>query len=114
MEKSDFIKAVTALVERYIADEGKEDPNAQIKVNPVLLYVDLVPEKDFLRSLADSEEAIEDAAYAVGDETESASDYQASQNPDFYPARTLVVYADRQPPVPDTAAIEALAANYFS
>lgn len=113
MKKSEFIKAVTDLVKRYIDNEGKEDPNSQIKVNPELLYVDLVTEKDFLASIADSEEAIENAAYAAGAETEDASDYQASQNPDFYPARTLVKYEEGKAPLPDEAAIEKLASNYF-
>lgn len=113
MEKKDFITAVTRMVQRYIDREDHEDPDSQISVNPVTHFVDLVPAKDFLASLADSEEAIENAAYAFGGRDEEYTDFQASENPDFYPARSLVVYEDRKKPYPDAAAIEKLAETYF-
>lgn len=113
MKKTEFEEAVSGLVWEYINNEDMMGKNAQIRVNPALLYVDIFTEKEFLEGIADSEEAIEDAAYASGAETEDASDYQASQDPDFYPASTLVTTDADGRRIPDREAIAKLAANYF-
>lgn len=114
MKKEDFINAVTGLVWEYINNRDMVGDNGQIRVNPELLTVDLFTGSEFLQGLADSEEAIEDAASAQGDETESAADYQASQNPEFYPVSSLTHKDADGRIVPDAEAISALTANYFS
>lgn len=113
MKREEFVEAVKGLVYVYINNEDMLGKDAQIRVNPVLLTVDIETADQFHQSLADSEEAIENAAYAYGGENEEATDYQASQNPDFYPIRTLLKSVSGQKDEPDTEAIECLADNYF-
>ena len=113
MKKEDFIQAVTGLVWVYINNEDLQGRNAQITVNPELLYVDLITEAEFQDAILDSEEVIENAAYAHDAAQYEAADYQAAQNPDFYPAWKLVTKGEDGKLVPDTVAIEKLTANYF-
>lgn len=113
MKKEDFIQAVTGLVWVYINNEDLQGRNAQITVNPELLYVDLITEAEFQDAILDSEEVIENAAYAHDAAQYEAADYQAAQNPDFYPAWKLVTKGEDGKLVPDTEAIEKLTANYF-
>ena len=113
MKKSEFVEAVTGLVWVYINNEDLQGRNAQITVNPELLYVDLITEEEFQDSLLYSQEVIENAAYAHDAAQYEAEDYQASQNPDFYPAWKLLTKDAEGKTVPDDAAIAAMAANYF-
>lgn len=113
MKKSDFIQAVTGLVWVYINNEDLQGKSAHITVNPETLYVDLLTQDEFHQALADNEEAFEDAAYAQGDETESASDFQEKENPDFYLVQTLIKKDETGKEVPDAEAIEKVASNYF-
>lgn len=113
MKKEEFKEAVTGLVWVFINNEDLQGKNAQIRVNPELLYVDLLTEKEFLTALSYSQEVIENAAYAHDAAQYEAADYQAAQNPDFYPARTLVKKDETGKNVPDEEAIEKLTANYF-
>ena len=112
MKKSEFIQAVTGLVWVYINNEDLQGRNAQITVNPELLYVDLITENEFQDALLDSQEAIENAAYAHDAAQYEAADYQAAQNPDFYPAWKLVTKNQEGKTVPDDEAIAKVADNY--
>lgn len=112
MKREDFIQAVTGLVWVYINNEDLQGRNAQITVNPELLYVDLITENEFQDALLDSQEAIENAAYAHDAAQYEAMDYQAAQNPDFYPAWKLVTKDAEGKTVPDTEEIDRIAANY--
>ena len=111
--KTTFIKAVKELVQEYIDNWDRFDENPQIRVNPELLFVEAVDGKAMLEDLGDSEEAFEDAAYAQGDETMSATDFQEKQDPDFYPIKDLIKPVGLNLSVPDDAKIEAIAARYF-
>ena len=113
MKKSEFEQAVTGLVWVYINNEDLQGRNAQITVNPELLYVDLITENEFQDSLLYSQEAIENAAYAHDAAQYEAMDYQASQNPDFYPAWKLITKDTEGKTVPDEEAIAKMADNYF-
>lgn len=113
MKKSEFLEAITGLVWVYINNEDLQGRNAQITVNPELLYVDLITEEEFQDALLYNQEAIENAAYAHDAAQYEAADYQASQNPDFYPAWKLVTKDAEGKTVPDTEEIEKIAANYF-
>lgn len=113
MKKSDFIEAVTGLVWVYINNEDLQGKSAHISVNPETLYVDLLTQDEFHQALADSEEAFEDAAAAQGDETESASDFQEAEDPDFYLVQALIKKNDDGKEEPDSEAIEKIASNYF-
>lgn len=114
MKKSEFIQAVTGLVWVYINNEDLQGRNAQITVNPELLFVDLITEEEFQAALLDSQEAIENAAYAHDAAQYEAADYSAAQNPDFYPAWKLVTKDSEDKIVPDAEAIEKVADAYFS
>ena len=113
MKKNDFIDTVSGLVWVYINNADVMGKNAQIRVTPESLYVDLFTEKQFQQAVEDADEAIENAAIAHGAESEEALDFQASQNPDFYPASSLVTKNAEGRSEPSREAIEKVAANYF-
>lgn len=113
-DRNTFVKAISDLVQEYIDNWDRFDSNPQIRVNPELLYVEAIDGRAMLEGLGDSEEAFEDAAYAEGDETMSASDYQEKQDPDFYPIKELLKQVDHNVSVPDEEKIEKIADNYFS
>lgn len=113
MTREDFVKTVTEQVQEYIDNFDRFDSNPQLRVNPVLLFTDIINGSDMLNGIGYSEEAIEDAAYAEGDETESSSDYQAAQDPDFYPVKELLKPSGPTTSVPDIESIEKIADSYF-
>lgn len=113
MEKTNFIKALTNRVQEYIDNFDRFDNNPQLMVNPQSLTVEVVNGSDMLANIADSEEAVEDAVSAQGDESEAATDYQASQDPDFYPVKELLDPTKKGMTVPDAKAIEKIAKKYF-
>lgn len=112
MKKSEFKEAVTGLVWVWINNQELQGKNAQLRVNPVLLYVDFLTEKEFQDSLAYAQEAIENAAYAHDAAQYEAADNSAAQNPDYYPMRTLVKKDEEGKTVPDPEAVEKVASNY--
>ena len=113
MKKEEFVQAVTGLVWVYINNEDLQGRNAQITVNPELLYVDLITEEQFQDALLFNQEVIENAAYAHDAAQYEAADYQAAQNPDFYPTWKLVTKDAVGKTVPDSEAINEIASNYF-
>ena len=113
MNKEEFIVSITGQVRKYISLADEYGDNAQIRVNPALLLVDLLSNKEYLQAIEFSEEVIENGAYGEGDETSSADDFQASQDPDFYPVSTLVKKGALGELLPDADAINALADKYF-
>ncbi|MCH5223060.1 MAG: hypothetical protein J1E82_03390 [Muribaculaceae bacterium] len=113
MERSTFVKAVTDLVQEYIDNWDRFDSNPQIRVNPELLYVEAIDGSAMLEGIGDSDEAIENAAYAHGDETMSSTDFQNKENPDFYPIKELIKPVGHNVSVPDEDKIQKLADNYF-
>ena len=112
-DRKTFVKAVADLVQEYIDNWDRFDSNPQIRVNPELLYVEAIDGSAMLEGIGDSEEAFEDAAYAHGDETMSASDYQEKEDPDFYPIKGLLKPSGPDTSVPDMDAIEKIADEYF-
>lgn len=112
MDKKEFEAAVTTAVQTYIDNFDRFEPNPQIRVNPVTYFVEPMSGNDFFKEIEDSDEAIENAAYADGMATETADDYQVSQNPDFYPVKNLVKTVAGNV-IPDPEAIGKIVANYF-
>lgn len=112
MKREEFIKAVTDLVQEYIDNFDRFDSNPQIRVNPELLYVEAIDGRAMLEGIGDSDEAIENAAYAHGDESMSATDYQAKEDPDFYPIKDLLKPNGPHSSIPDADKISKLADNY--
>lgn len=103
MSKEEFINNVKRIVANYAGnrDEMVDDP--QLRVNPMSLTVSVVTGQEMQNEIAYTDEDIEAGAAAEGDETESSDDYEAKQDPDFYPLRQL--FKD--------GAVEAVAVNYF-
>lgn len=113
MKRKEFTDYVASAVAQYLNNPSAYDGDPQIRVNPENLAIDMVNGSDLLKAIEYSDEAVEDAAGAEGDESESSTDYQSSMNPDFYPVRSLVaVSADGKRRV-DHAAVVALADVYF-
>lgn len=112
MTKEQLTFAINQAVELYIANANRFDGNAQLRVNPASLGIDLVSGEDMLKAIAYADEAIEDAAASDGLANEDATDLQASQNPDFYPITTLISRADGAAK-PDAKAIAAVVARYL-
>lgn len=113
MSKEEFIKAITHAVTLYTDSPEYFDANPQLRIIPATLDVVIENGKDAYKDMAFADEAIEEAAAAQGDESESASDYQASRNPDFYAVKEYVVVDKDGKLKPDSKAIEKLAATYF-
>ena len=114
MKREDFIADVVRLVSLYLENESSFDNNAQLEVNPVLMHFTIVNGSEMLRGTAESDEIIEQAAGAERSEYEDADDYQASQNPDYYPVVSLVARAEEGAVRPDMRAISAVASRYFA
>lgn len=112
MTREEFTNAVTELVTQYIETVDRFDNNPQLRVNPVTFAIDLATGNDLLEEIAYSNEAIEEAAAAERPASEDAADYQAAQNPDFYPLRSLVRINSEGEDRVDEKAVENVAANY--
>lgn len=113
MKKDAFIESVADAVQLYLDNFDRYQPNAHIRVNPVSLEVMLISGADMLAAIADSDEAVEDSAAADGEMTEQAADYQASQNPDFYPVGDYIEVVSAHEAHPDRVAIARLAEKYL-
>lgn len=111
--RNGFIKAMKDAVQEYIDNFYRFDSDPQLQVNPLTRSVELVSDVEMLSAIANSDEAIENAAHAEGDETEAADDYQASQNPDFYPVKKLLATTSDGVTLPDGKAIADIADTYF-
>ena len=113
MTREEFEGAAIGQVKKYIYEQQEMGENCQIRVNPELLYVDLLTNRELQQGIGFSDEVIENAAYAEGDETMSSEDYQAKQDPDFYPVDTLVRKVETGELEPDFQAIGKLVDRYF-
>ena len=113
MTRKELIENINTTLRRYLNATEYYGPDPQLSVNPVTLYVDLATDATRTAGLADSEEALEDAAAAQGDASEAATDFQARENPDYYPVSQFLKYTSGAPTVPDTAAVAALALSYI-
>lgn len=113
MDRKEFISTVTDVVTSYINYYDGPSDDAQVKVIPDPMVVELVDTVDRDDSLADNDEAVEDAAAAERSEEKEEDDAQAVRNPDFYAADTLITIGPDGRTVPDQKAIAAVADNYF-
>ena len=112
--RDEFITAIDGQLRKYIYLSDNYRPNAQIRVNPALKLVDLLSGREYLKAIAFSQEVVENGAYGEGDETTSVDDFQARQDPDFYPVETLLKKGDLGEILPDRNAIEKVADKYFA
>ena len=110
--KDEFKSTLNDLVEAYINNFEYYGPEAQIVVAPGDGLLDLVRACDVLEDLADSQEAVENAAAADQPETEEATDNQVKLNPDYYDVRDFFTVTDGKGTV-NARAVEELATKYF-
>lgn len=113
MKQIEFIEGVARMLQNYINNSRYFDSNAQLRVNPATMATTIVNGSDMLAELADSDEAIEDAAAADGLRNEDSTDYQASRNPDFYSVRMLIQTGPSGHEEPSLPAIVQVADSYF-
>lgn len=113
MKREEFVKSVVDKVQQYIDNFADFDLNPQIRVNPALLLVELENGYAFEEDIEYSDEVVESAAWAEGDATESADDFQASQNFDYYPVRSFIKMTSDHNGAPDMNAINRMADKYF-
>lgn len=113
MKRKEFTDYVISAVAQYINNPSAYDGDPQIRVNPENLAIDMVNGSDLLKAIEYSGEAVEAAAGVEGDASESATDYQASQDPEFYPVRSLIAVRPDGTRVVDRKAVYALVDNYF-
>lgn len=103
MDRKDFTENIKRIVANYEEDRAEMGPDPQLRINPLSLHASVVTAAEMQNEIAYTDEDIEAAAAAEGDETESSDDYEARQDPDFYPLRLLT--AD--------GAVDRLADKYF-
>lgn len=112
MINTKLIHAINGAVERYIEEYDIFDQDPHIRINPASLNVTIVNGRDMLAEIEDSNETVEDAAGAQGAASELSTDFQVTQNPDFYALNRLVIVMDDGHMVPNEDAIKSIAANY--
>lgn len=113
MTRKEFINVLREDVQNYIDNFDRFDGNPQLMINPDTLDIKLVNGSAMLDAIADSEEAVEDAAFAEGAETKEASDYQVTRNPDFYAVTKLLKPVSAHNSEPSEAALKKIADVYF-
>lgn len=110
--RSEFVNSVAEVVSDYINDFYDFDKNPMLRVNPESKLVEVENGYAFQEDLGYSDEVIEEAAYAEGDATESATDNQAKQNFDYFPVTEFFNVKDGKGTL-DMDAINRLADRYF-
>lgn len=113
MNRENFIKRIDENVQLYIDNFDRFDSNPQLRVNPASFSMEIVNGSDMLAGIEDSNEAIENAAGAQGAATEVYTDFQVTQNPDFYPLKKLFIVDGQGVARPDENAVSAIADIYF-
>ena len=113
MTRDEFKKAIVDNVNFYINNFYRFDSNPQIRVNPDTMLVTLVNGSDELTAIGDNDEAIEAAAASHGLASQEASDFQVTQNPDFYAVKGLLKELTPDTTVPDPVAIEEIVKIYY-
>lgn len=111
MTREDFTKTLEGVVRQFIDYPADFGPDPQLRINPLTLAVTIVRASDRLAEIEDSNEAVEDAAGAQGAASEDGTDFQVTQNPDFYPLNRLISWGES--PSPDHKAIASLVDTYF-
>lgn len=103
IDKQEFKENIERIVANYAADRDEMINDPQLRVNPMSLTMSVVTAREMQNEIGFTDEDIEAGAAAEGDETESSDDYEAKQDPDFYPLRELL----------KAGAIDAVVSNYF-
>ena len=114
MDKQEFLETLNNVVANCIEEYAQLGPDAQLSINPVTKYITVDTGDDIQYDIADADETVEMGAGAERPDQEDADDYQARQNPDFYPLIELIKRDDKGHLVPDQEAIDSVIAAYFT
>lgn len=112
MTHDEFVKIVGDIIEDFIQREPDLKADYQLMVNPYSLAIEIVSSDEMHKAIELADEVIENAALAERPATEDADDFQAQENPDFYPLRTLIRTDKSGKIVPDKRAIARVAKVY--
>lgn len=107
------MQALNSAVQAYIENADNFDGNPQLRINPVSFDIELVNGSGMMSEIEYSDEAVEDAAAAQGAATMDDTDFQASQDPDFYAVKRLLTRNAANFTVPDPKALAKIADYYF-
>ena len=113
MDKEEFIETLKNIISNSIEEFNELGPQAMLAINPVTHYITMDAGDDIQYDIADADETIEDGAAAQEPEEEDSTDYQASQNPDFYSLRSFIKRDSKGRMVPDEKEIEKVIAVYY-
>lgn len=113
MTRKEFKKSIEDNINFYINNFYRFDSNPQLRINPDSLVVTAVNGSDILSEIGDNDEALEAAAAAHGQASQEASDFQVTQNPDFYALKPLLKTTADGGTVPDPTAVENIVETYF-
>lgn len=113
MKREEFKKIVEDAIRQYIDNFYRYDSNPQLRINPDTLAVSLVNGSDMLAELGDNDEALEAAAAAHGMANQEASEFQVTQNPDFYAVKKLIEAIADDKTIVKGPAVKAILDIYF-
>lgn len=114
MNRVDFERQIARLVAEYNEERDVYGADPRLRINPVSLLASILDNDDFYKEIEDADEAVENSAAADGAAEEEYDDFQAGQNPDFYPLKNFVKDDGEGNPVPDSDKIARLADKYFN
>lgn len=112
MTHKEFTEKAVSAVQEYIDNFYRFGSDPQLRINPSTSEITLTDSNALRSAIEDSDEAIENAAAAHGMANQEAMDFQASVNPDFIAVKPLLRTLPDGTTVPDTHAIDSLAARY--
>lgn len=112
MKREVFVDMIVDLVNEYINYGDDVDPDMMIRVNPSNLAAVMVDSRVMQQEIAYSDEAVEAAAGVEGDASESATDMQAREDPEFYKVKSLIITEANGSRRVSREAVERIADDY--
>ena len=113
MTREEFKKAIEDNVNFYIGNFYRFDSNPQLRINPSTHLVTLVNGSDMETAIGDNDEAVESAAASHGMANQEASDFQVTQNPDFYAVKPLLFVTREGTTIPNAMAVNQIIDTYY-
>lgn len=110
MTRKELTDVIASQVAEVINNPGYFGEDPQLSIIPTTLLVSIERHKDADSVIAFNDYAIEEDAVEDGDYSEDAADFQSASDPDLYPVRLLIDYADKKP---DLKKISKLVEKYI-
>ena len=112
MTREELAENIAITIKEYVGLDNHNGPGLKLSINPESLFVSVITESEMLTDIAESNEAIEDAAAAERPASEDATDYQVARTPDIYPVADFEKSSSSGAVTLDMDAIMAVAAKY--